>query len=396
MSPTQNAALVTDGLWRKSLSAIRSLGKAGFRVHVMGDSWLTTGFWSRYTAEKIFSKTAAEDANEFGKNLLLSLEKTPRSVVFPMEEASLEWVAQNLSLVENRGSVLLPSLDAFYSAQDKGKTIQIVKKLGIAHPETHEPQSAEELVTLISQFGSKPFVIKPRKGSGSSGVLYSESIVKHPQLEAFLLQHWEHYGRLLLQDRIPAHGKGQGVSLLMDREGECIATFAHERIQQYPNSGGPSTDRKSIHDPQIVEWSIALLKALHWKGIAMVEWKVDPRDGIPKIMEINPRFWGSLELAVRSGIDFPTLYAKAALGEKLKPQMNYPAQVRCRWFMPGEILRYLTQKPSDRESLWEFLKGIPHITEEWDPKDLRGWIATFICTALLALNPRYWKFVRRG
>lgn len=46
----------------------------------------------------------------------------------------------------------------------------------------------------------------------------------------------------------------------------------------------------------------------------MVEWKVDLRDGRPKLMEINPRFWGSLELAVRSGVNFPSLYADADRG----------------------------------------------------------------------------------
>jgi predicted ATP-grasp superfamily ATP-dependent carboligase len=394
---TQRSAIVTDGLWRKSLSAIRSLGKSGFHVSVMGDSWLTTGFWSRFTKERVLSPTASEHSDEFGLKLLETLEKNPGAVVLPMEEPSLEWILQNLTRVETHGHVLVPSIEGFYAAQDKGMTIQVAKRLNIPHPKTYEPQSVDALVETVTKLENQNFVVKPRKGTGSRGILYSLSLRgSHDHLKELLSNHSERYGRLLIQDRIPSEGKGQGVSILMNRNSQCVAAFAHERIQQYPNSGGPSTDRKSIHAEQITKWSIELLKELKWKGIAMVEWKVDPRDGVAKLMEINPRFWGSLELAVRSGMDFPTLYAKAALGETIEPIKNYPAEVRCRWFMPGEILRYLSQPQAKRESLFQFLKGFPSLTEEWDIRDLRGFFATFICTTLLALNPRYWKFVRRG
>jgi hypothetical protein len=64
--------------------------------------------------------------------------------------------------------------------------------------------------------------------------------------------------------------------------------------------------------------------------------------------------------------------------------------------IPGEVLRYLTQPKSKRERLGQFLKGLPKLAEEWDIKDFRGMFATIICTAALALNPRYWKYVLRG
>ena len=127
----------------------------------------------------------------------------------------------------------------------------------------------------------------------------------------------------------------------------------------------------------------------------MVEWKVDLRDGRPKLMEINPRFWGSLELAVRSGVNFPSLYADADRGCIMMRPDTYRTDVRCRWLIPGDILRWLTDKPSHRERLRDFLQGLPTQAEEWDPEDLRGAIACCACQGLSALRPKYWKFLTR-
>lgn len=390
-------AIVTDGLWRKSLSAIRSLGKAGYRVTVLGDSFLTTGFWSRYARARRRGPTAARDPDGFGRTLMAALQRAPGAVILPMEDASLMWVSQHRAEVEARGKFLLPSPEALEIAQDKSRTIAAAAQLGLPHPRTFLPSSAEEARRMLADSATESqWVAKPRSGSGSVGVRYLDS------LEGRLPDYWESYfaahGAPLLQERIPAAGKGCGVSMLFDRDGRCVAAFAHERLRQYPVSGGPSTDRRSVAPAQareLIDMSIRLLESLKWRGIGMVEWKLDPRDGKPKLMEINPRFWGSLELAVRAGVDFPALYAACALGEKPKPVMDYRA-TRCRWMMPGEILRYLSTPRRERESLRQFLGGLPRLAEEWDWRDIPGAIATFACTALLALHPRYWKYVLRG
>ena len=66
-------AILTDGMMRKCLSAIRALGKAGFRVHVLGDSWLTVGFWSHFTQERLLVPEAKENSDGYGKVLVAHL-----------------------------------------------------------------------------------------------------------------------------------------------------------------------------------------------------------------------------------------------------------------------------------------------------------------------------------
>ncbi|MDR3607049.1 MAG: ATP-grasp domain-containing protein [Oligoflexia bacterium] len=299
---------------------------------------------------------------------------------------------------------LVPPEESLNIAQDKAQTLAVAEGLNLPCPRTWRPENAQQFADLATQLAASKdlnFVVKPRSGCGSAGVVYGNETGPAAQsqfwrqlLPQYWIEHWDRFGPMLVQERIPAEGRGQGVSLLFDSRAECIAAFAHERIEQYPNSGGPSTDRMSIHAQEITEWSIALLKKLKWKGIGMVEWKLDPRDGTPRLMEINPRFWGSLELAVRAGIDFPALYARAAAEEKLEPRVQYPAGVRCRWMIPGELLRYVSQSRGKRESLVRFVRGLPASAEEWDLRDLRGFFAVVLCTAAYAFNPKYWKYLR--
>ncbi len=383
---TELKAIVTDGLWRKSLSAIRSLGKAGFEVTVMGGSLATTGFWSRYTKDKIIAPLASQDPEAFGLKLSQALEAAPSSVVLPMEDASLMWVSKNRERLAGR--FLLAPHSSLETAQDKGATLKHARTQGLTCPKTWEPANPREFADLAVSLTPGHFVAKPRTGTGSTGLNYGET----KSYEEWLT-HWRRYGAMLVQERLPPEGKSIGVSMLMDSYGECAAAFAHERLQQFPTSGGPSTDRQGVRAPELIVFSTLLLKSLNWRGVAMVEWKIDSRDGTPKLMEINPRFWGSLELAVRSGIDFPTLYARAAIGEKLPPAHPYLSGLRCRWLMPGDILRYVTS--SERESLREFLQGLPASAEEWDRSDVMGAAAAVVCTAAHALNPRYWKYARK-
>ena len=93
---------------------------------------------------------------------------------------------------------------------------------------------------------------------------------------------------------------------------------------------------------EIEEAAERLLRALGWYGVAMVEFRRDPRDGRYKLIEVNHRFWGSLQLAVVSGVDFPALLCRLALGEEPGPVPDYPAGVQCRWLFPGDLMHFLS------------------------------------------------------
>jgi len=388
--------VVTDGMWRKSLSAIRSLGKAGFCTHVFGDSWLTVGFWSRFTGHRLVAPDAKDDVAGFASALLRHLREIeaktpsgPRPVLIPMEEESLRYVVDNSDALRAHADFLAPSPAAFSTCADKATTLALAARLQIPHPKTECADCADSLAAAVKRMRGD-FVVKPVHGSGSRGVRYSPAFTAS-EAEAYLRA----FGPALVQERVPREGDAIGVSLLFGRDGECLAHFCHKRLREFPNGGGPSTDRIGVADERLLKMSLQLLQEIQWQGVAMVEWKIDPRTGEPMLMEINPRFWGSLELAVRSGVDFPLLYARAAAG-CATPAPAPALGLRCRWLIPGDILRWLTSDRAERESFATFCKGLPFSAEEWDGRDFPGFVACVVCQALaVALLPKYRKMLRR-
>ncbi|HUE28748.1 MAG TPA: ATP-grasp domain-containing protein [Solirubrobacteraceae bacterium] len=389
----RSIAIVTDALWRKSVAAIRALGASGYTVFALGDGRLTTGFYSRYTGRRFSGPVAAEDPDGFGETLARAIAETggEPAAVLPMEDATCEWLLSHGDELAENVEWLLPPAESFALARDKASTFSLAQELGIPVPRTYTPASAGELGDLVASNPVEEFVVKPRTSSGSAGIVYGSDI-RAISLE----QHWELHGPLLLQERIPRDGVAYGVSLLFDRAGQERAAFAHRRLREYPVSGGPSTQRVSAELGELHSYSRRLLSSLDWAGVAMVEWKIHPQGNRPMLLEINPRFWGSLALAVHAGVDFPTLYADAALGRPLPSALpSYPAGIVSRWMLPGDILRYATSPADQREPLGDFLRGSLRNAEEFDARDIRGTIASGLCQALLAANPKYWRYLRR-
>src|SRR5262249_7744148 len=151
--------------------------------------------------------------------------------------------------------LLLPPESSLEIAQDKAATARVAAEIGVPCPRTWEPSTPDELFACVESLPPGSFIVKPRAGRGSAGVVYGERRTQQAWHDA-----WAERGALLVQERVPPEGQGRGVSVLIDGRGDCVAWFAHERLREYPVTGGPSTDRRSIHDARLVELSLALLR----------------------------------------------------------------------------------------------------------------------------------------
>ncbi len=334
----KSKVLVFDGRSRAALSIIRSLSKEDIYI-IIGESFKTASFYSKYVSEKLIYPDPVKDKESFIEFLYDYLKKNKIDVIIPVRDDITEILITNKDKFIDLTNFLLPDLNAFNKTRDKSETIRLARTLNIPHPHTILTYDEDySLETLKKQF-DLPVIIKPRISSGSRGI----TIVKSwEEFEEKLKEVSKEFPFPMIQEFIE-HGGAFGVSMLYIN-GEAYASFTHKRIREFPLSGGPSTFREGVEYPEIESYARSLLSEIKWNGVAMVEYRIDKKTGVPKLMEINPRFWGSLQTAVFSGVDFPYLVYKYCMEGKIEKVFTYPLSKKARWLFFGDILWFIYSK----------------------------------------------------
>jgi len=382
--------LVTDGHFRKTLAAVRSLGQKGVQVTVGERTCLNTSFFSKYCSKRLIYPSPRKTPNQFIEFLLKEIKKNQYDCLFPMEEETLLLLVKYHSEISKHTYLLSPDLKKIEFVRDKGNLMQFAEKTGIPAPRTFYNPPPRSL-----PFDSIPVpaVIKPRISSGSFGIVY---VKKREDLIPSYRSVHEQFPFPIVQEWIPDGGGIYGFSALFDETSNVKAAFVHEKLRMYPIQGGPSTLGEGVEHPQIMEMGLSLLKSLNWVGVGMAEFKVDPRDGIPKLMEVNPRFWGSLQLAIASGVDFPYLILRLAKRESFEPILHYAVGKRFRWLLLGDILHFL-KNPNRfhlHPSFFHFFDPDTSydVLSKDDPLPLLGSVATF---STFLYDPEMKRFLGR-
>jgi predicted ATP-grasp superfamily ATP-dependent carboligase len=166
----------------------------------------------------------------------------------------------------------------------------------------------------------------------------------------------ERHGPAVVQEYVPNGGE-RGVYAMYDYGSDCRAATVQKRLRSCPPEGGPSCFRKTVSDPELLDLADRLLSSIGWRGPAMVEFRIDPRDGEPKLMEINPRLWGSLALSVAAGVDFPYLLYQLGAEGRCDDVPGYETGVYAR-HLAGEI-GYVASSEDELVALREVLRAAP-------------------------------------
>jgi predicted ATP-grasp superfamily ATP-dependent carboligase len=390
--------LLTDGQQRKTLSAARSLGRAGHRVLVAEVTRWATARFSRYVAKGLVCPDPATEPQRFRHWLNRTVVAEQVDCVLPMDDHTTELVIQAAARLG--AAVLVPTPAQFALARNKGATMTLAREAGVRAPWSAQwaPPSAvadadlEAWLTGQAEGAEWPLVVKARHGSGARGI--------RPVANLFeLLQAYREIHAVdphpLVQACIP-QGRKFDVCLLFDRSGHLVTSFVQEELRGYPLWGGPSTLQESVERPDLVDLALRLLAPIGWCGPVEVEFMEDPRTGEPVLMEINPRFWASVDLAVRCGVDFPRFTVELALGVVPDAPKEYPVGRRCRWLLPGDLLHFIAN-PKRLHMNPPFFKTIDSRTHD-DILSLDDPLPTLgFCLASLrySLDFKMWRMILR-
>lgn len=334
--------IVTDGRERAALAVVRSLGRAGFRCVVGAGTRPTLAGASRFAARSVVLPDPLRTPIDFSEAIRALAATEGASLVIPIAEPAI------LALLPHRERlhpcvIPFPDFDAFRAISDKRRLLAEAQTLGIAVPGQHVVTAPGDNLSPLDEL-EYPLVLKPARSVGESGgeraklsVTFAATATE-ARAQIAALPHAAF--PLLVQQRVV--GPGIGIFTLV-WNGTLRAAFAHRRLTEKPPWGGVSVYRESVAmDAPLLDRSLALLERFGWYGVAMVEYKRDAQTGRPYLMEINGRFWGSLQLAIDAGVDFPRLLAECALTGTADTAPAYREGVRSRWTW-GQIDHVLTR-----------------------------------------------------
>jgi predicted ATP-grasp superfamily ATP-dependent carboligase/protein-tyrosine-phosphatase len=317
--------LILGAKLRIAVTIARSLSRQGIPVDVAAfpeDGW----FSSRVIRELVRIPNPNHSAQGFIEGLCDLINHKGYDMLFPCGDHILAAIGEHYDRLKELLCIACPEPRVTGRVLDKWETLNVAKECAIPIPRTYVLRESSCLDARHEL--PFPMVVKPRTKlrENEFKVFYADN---YEELSARLSATIGKSGEVLIQEYVS--GDGVGVEMLM-HEGSPVAIFQHRRIKEVPSQGGAGVIVVSEHpDPKLVRYSLDLLRGLDWTGVAMIEFRINHATGDVALMEINGRYWGSLFLPFKAGIDFPFYEWQLAHGLQPKIPESYPIGFRARW-----------------------------------------------------------------
>jgi D-aspartate ligase len=347
-------AVVIGGDYQ-GLGIVRSLGRMGVPVCVIDDEHSISRF-SRYATHGVRVPDLRQDGPTVEALLrvgrLLNLQGW---VLFPTRDEIVAALARNRSALSEMFRVPVPKWETVHWMLDKRNTYQLSKQLNIPFPKTWSSLTEETLEQIDSPF---PLVLKPAIKEHFFYATKAKAwrINSRTELRLMFRRASEVMGasEVLIQDMIPGDGRQQFSYCAFFKEGKAIGSMVARRRRQHPHDfGRASTFVETIDLPALEALSNRFLRSINYYGLVEVEFKLDPRDGQFKLLDINARTWGYHALGTHAGVDFPSLLYRDQLFGPVEP---------CRGRPGVSWVRLLTDVPT---GLIDVVAGRLHFSDFW-------------------------------
>lgn len=338
--PTRRRALVTYGWCRTAYVTAVALSEAGWDVVVCDASRLAMCRCSRYVRRfhRVPHHEAEPRAYAAAIGRLAALEQA--DVIVPIHEDAVA-LRQFESLLPPDAVLACPTLQQLERTLDKSSFLAVAESAGVPIPVTCRPTSLDEVRRQAAGFPGR-IVVKSRTGNSGRGVaVVADANAAVAAVSGFVATSAAAEEWPLLQHYVA--GQVHGSCFLADR-GRVVACFTERYLRCKEGGFGTSVFRESIESPELVGHTVRLVEALDWTGLGHFDFIVPPDGGEPRLLEMNPRPWGALKLAVAHGYNFPVALAAQALGDPPAGELLRPRRdrTRCMWIV-GELIAAVSE-----------------------------------------------------
>jgi D-aspartate ligase len=331
-------AVVIGGDYQ-GLGIVRSLGWRGVPICVLDDEHSISRF-SRYATFGVRvpdlrnGDSVVDTLFELGRRLDLQ-----GWVIFPTRDELVASISRHKAALSEFYRVPTPDWNTVQWMWDKRSTYHLAKELNIPIPKTWFPASTDDLEKIETAF---PLALKPAikehffyatKAKAWRAENPKELCELYKRASAIAGD-----GEIIVQDVIPGDGGHQFAYCAFFKDGKALGSMVTRRWRQHPHEfGRASTYVETIDMPALESLSQRFLQAINYYGLVEIEFKLDPRDGQFKLLDVNPRTWGYNSLGPQAGVDFPRLLYEDQLGESVAP---------CRGKAGVSWIRLLTDLPT--------------------------------------------------
>lgn len=338
--------LILEGYAKQSLPLIKAFRKLGCEVSALCNSRLDVAFTSRFTNHKILGTCSRDDIEKTTKYIRNLLKTGNYDVVIPTVDFSAGILSKNKEEFSKYCLVLANDWTTYDIAVDKSKTMKVCLDNDIPCPKTFLNISCvEEIMNMDLSF---PMVIKPKTSYGAIGFRRVDS---KEDLEQLLMKIDDKIEQYVIQEYIPQTDIQYECAMFVDNNNKVKTAVVFSKNRWFPIDGGSSTLNITVERPDIIANCSKLLQLINWRGPADIDLIQDPRDGIAKIMEINPRVSGSVKIAFLAGTNQAKQMLELLYGHNVTKYESYKLDQRLRcsqtdflWFIKSK--RRFKSKPS--------------------------------------------------
>lgn len=368
-------ALITSASTRVAYCICKNLARHGIQAVVADFDPLAMSFLSRYASGRYVYTSPFLDEIKFVEDLLQIIIKEKIDVLIPVLEETY-FVARHRAILAPHVRIFMADYSKLISLHDKRSLKYIAGRLGVSMPMTVELEDA-----LAQGFPTGfhfPAVLKPKQGGGGWAVM---EVNGTSAIKMMAAQPDFSPDRYLVQEKID--GPIAGVAMLYN-DGALVASDSYWTVQTYPHPYGQPTVRVSREFPEATVALKVILDDLRWTGPCQADFLHDEVRNKSFLIDVNPRFWGSVAQSIARGIDFPYYYYKCAMGEYDFSVPIDPPEVATRW-LGGDMMRkahaFLSKSNGERPAAGFTISRFA-ATDDFelrDPFPLAGWA---ICQAV--------------
>ena len=322
--------LVTDCFNRKAFDIVNILQRSYSKDTIILASSKTVSIREQIIYRKRIIRIYKHNQQSFNAGLLKvsRMYSNEKIIYIPVEE---DTTCLFLNFIKDTGShnfnYCLPDIESFALARDK----LLLNKFCIIN-KIPAPSIFEDIDYTYLNDNFVSLIAKPRIGSGAKGIINVDTID-----DIYKLKNIKNIDNYVVQEKLK-NGKDVKGAFFLCYRGNIIESYCHERIRTYPISGGVSVYSKITFNNEIIRIGSELLKKMNWSGFAMIEFLWDEKTETYKVIEINPRLWGSILLSEFAGTNFLKNYINLSLSDSIENSL-IRKDVKIRW-LPFDFVNW--------------------------------------------------------